>query len=319
MPRSSTRRSVPPPSVALFVDEPDWHTRRLKKALASQGAAVNVLSLRMCGLDTACAHGLALPGFGDALPDGAFVRTIAAGSFEQVTIRLGVLHALRELGVCVYNDARAIERCVDKSMTSFCLQRAGIPTPPTWTVESPERALEIVRAEALPDRPLVMKPLFGSQGRGLRLVHDIAGLPAPEETAGVYYLQHYVGSETARWHDWRIFVVGKRAIAAMVRHGVEWRTNAARGARCEAAEPTGEIARLAVAAAQSVGVDYAGVDIIADRGGRLLVLEVNSMPAWKSLQNVSATDVADALAADFLSRLRAAPGRRPPVHAVASR
>ena len=43
------------------------------------------------------------------------------------------------------------------------------------------------------------------------------------------------------------------------------------------------------------------------------------MPAWKSLQRVSEVDVADALAADFLARVDAAPGRRPPVRAVASR
>jgi RimK family alpha-L-glutamate ligase len=281
---------------------------------------VEVTSLRSCGLDTSSAHGLILPGFADALPDGAFVRTIAAGSFEQVTMRLGILHALRELGVCVYNDARAIERCVDKSMTSFCLQRAGIATPPTWTVESHERAREIVREQAQPGRPLVMKPLFGSQGRGLRLVDDAASLPATEETTGgVWYLQHYVGSRTAQWHDWRVFVVGRRAVAAMVRRGIEWRTNAARGARCDAAEPSGEIARLAVAAADAVDAGYAGVDIIADRDGGLLVLEVNSMPAWKSLQRVSETDVADALAADFIARLPVAPGRRPPLRAVAGR
>src|SRR5262245_28608422 len=99
MPRSSTRRSAQRPSVALFVDEPDWHTRRLDKTLAARGATVEVLSLRDCGLDTSSTNGLMLPGFGNALPDGAFVRTIAAGSFEQVTMRLGVLHALRELGV----------------------------------------------------------------------------------------------------------------------------------------------------------------------------------------------------------------------------
>jgi glutathione synthase/RimK-type ligase-like ATP-grasp enzyme len=46
-------------------------------------------------------------------------------------MRLGILHALRELGVMVWNDARAIERCVDKSMTSFLLARSAIPTPDT--------------------------------------------------------------------------------------------------------------------------------------------------------------------------------------------
>ena len=57
------------------------------------------------------------------------VRSMSGGTFEAVTLRLGMLHALRELGVPVWNDARAIERCVDKSMTSFLLARAGIPTP----------------------------------------------------------------------------------------------------------------------------------------------------------------------------------------------
>jgi glutathione synthase/RimK-type ligase-like ATP-grasp enzyme len=105
----------------------------------------------------------------------------------------------------------------------------------------------------------------------------------------------------------------------MIRHGVEWRTNAARGARCEGAQIGGEVARLAIAAAAAVGVSYAGVDVIADEGGGLNVLEVNSMPAWKSLQRVSETDIADALASDFLARIGARPVRRRPLGAVAAR
>ena len=324
MPRSSTPRSpraARSPGaariarVALFVDGPDWHTRRLRQALEDRGASVEVLSLRECGFDTTSRDGLRIPGFADAPPAGAFVRTISAGTFEQVTQRLGILHALTALGVRVYNGARAIECCVDKSTTSFCLQRAGVPTPPTWSVESRAAALEIVRAEARPGRPLVLKPLFGSQGRGLRLVGDAASLAPEEDVAGVWYLQRYVGRRARGWRDWRVFVVGGRAVAAMIRHGVEWRTNAARGARCETVEADGEIAGLALAAAQSVGVCYAGVDIIADERGRLLVLEVNSMPAWKSLQQVSAADIAGALATDFLARL----GTRRPLRAVAAR
>ena len=77
-----------------------------------------------------------MPVLGSRLPDAVHVRTLSAGSFEAITKRLGVLHALAKLGVVVWNDARAIERCVDKSMTSFLLARAGVPTPPTWTMES---------------------------------------------------------------------------------------------------------------------------------------------------------------------------------------
>jgi RimK family alpha-L-glutamate ligase len=262
---------------------------------------------------------LRLPGFADALPDGAFVRTISAGSFEQVTMRLGVLHALRELGVPVHNDARAVERCVDKSMTSFLLHKQGIPTPATWSVESAAEARRVVRAEARPERPLVLKPLFGSQGRGLRLIDGLAALPLAEEVAGVYYLQQFIRGRAPGWRDWRVFVVGGRAIAAMIRHGTQWRTNASQGARCEGVPAVGELAKLAAAAAAAVGADYAGVDIIRDADERHLVLEVNSMPAWFALQQVTAVDIAGALAANLaaelrrpatVSRLRAAATRR---------
>lgn len=289
--------------IALFVDEPDWHARRLVAAFAAKGATAVCVPLRECGFQTATGHGLILPGFETALPDGAFVKQISDGSFEQVTMRLGVLHALRESGVTVCNDARVAERCVDKSMTSFLLQRAGVPTPATWAVESREEAATIVELEARPGGPLVLKPLFGSQGRGLRLVDGVDALPGADEMDGVFYLQRYVADPSAGWRDWRVFVVGDRAVAAMVRHGVEWRTNAARGARCEAAEAAGALAELAVAAARAVGANYAGVDIIADAQGALQVLEVNSMPAWKALQQVSTTDIAAALAEDFLARL----------------
>jgi len=310
------------PRIALFVDKPDWHTRRLQRAFASRGAEIIAVSLGETGFAVGGpGHGLWIPGFDDGLPDAAFVRIIAAGSFEQVTMRLGVLHALRELGVPVHNDARVVERCVDKSMTSFLLHRAGIPTPRTWSIESLDQARALVASEVHPGRPLVLKPLFGSQGRGLRLIDSVDALPPPAETAGVYYLQHYIAGVAPGWRDWRVFVVGGNAVAAMIRHGVQWRTNAAQGARCEGVPATGEIAALAIAATASVGASYAGVDIIQAASGHFLVLEVNSMPAWRALQQVSRIDIADAIAGNLgaalslpspapLGRPRRAAGRR---------
>ena len=294
------------PRIVIFVDNADWHTRRLKRAFADAGAEPVVLSLRDGGFEVgdAAGSGLRLPGLGDRPPDAAFVRTISAGSFEQVTMRLGQLHALRELRVPVHNDARAIERCVDKSMTSFLLHRGGIPTPETWSVESVDAARRILKAQAGAGQPLVLKPLFGSQGRGLRLVERAEELPGSDEIGGVYYLQRFVAGSGPGWRDWRVFVAGRRAIAAMIRHGRQWRTNASQGARCEHAPAQGEIASLAVAAAEAVGASYAGVDIIQDRAGRYLVLEVNSMPAWAALQRVSKVDIAGTLAANLIADLR---------------
>jgi tetrahydromethanopterin:alpha-L-glutamate ligase len=286
--------------VAIFVDEPDWHTRRLAASFAELGAAATVLSLSASAFVLgAGGSGIALPGFDGALPDAALVRTIAAGSFEQVTLRLGILHALAAAGVPVINDAQAIERSVDKSMTSFLLHRAGIPTPPTFAGESDAQAAQWM-ASVTEDR--VAKPLFGSQGRGLIRLAPGDALPPADIYAGVRYLQRFAGRDSS-WRDYRVMVVGKAPAAAMLRHGKSWITNVRRGARCEMVAATGDLAALSLAAVGAVGADYAGVDLIEDRSGALLVLEVNSMPAWKGLQSVASCDIASLLARHVLSRL----------------
>lgn len=290
--------------IAIFAERPQWHAERLRTALAAGGADGVCVSLGDCSFDTgAGAHGLDVPGFDGELPDGALVRAISAGSFEQVTLRLGLLHALHDLGVPVCNDARAIERCVDKSTTTFLLSQAGIPTPPTWVCESPEHARAVAAREIGAGRPVVLKPLFGAQGRGLHFIDHASRLPEPDEVAGVYYLQRYVDSGEGDFRDWRVFVVGGRAVAAMIRHGAQWITNVGQGARCEGASPDGAVGALAVAAADAVGAGFAGVDIILDRAGRPQVLEVNSMPAWQGLQGVTRVDLAQEIADDFLARL----------------
>ena len=218
-------------------------------------------------------------------------------------MRLGVLHALRELGILVWNDARAIERCVDKSTTSFLLARAGIPTPPTWTTESHGSAVEIVRREAA-HGPLVLKPLFGSQGRGLRLIRDAGELPQPEAVKGVYYLQRFMGVDREGFRDFRLLVSRGRVVAAMARHAPTWITNVKRGGKPVAAVVDDHVRRLAVQAAAAVGAAFAGVDLLFGPDGHPTVLEVNSMPAWSGLQKIAPVDIADALAADLVAALR---------------
>jgi len=304
MPRSSEllapRASAPGPTIALVTDLNDWHARALCKAFATLGAQARPLMLPACRFDTASPNGLILPDFGAGLPDAVLVRDMSGGSFEAVTLRLGVLHALQEIGIPVWNSARAIERCVDKSMTSFMLARAGLPTPATWAVESREAAADIVRQET---GPLVLKPLFGSQGRGLRLIYSAQELPPPAEIAGVYYLQRYVGVERKGFHDFRVLVSQGRVVAAMMRHSARWVTNIKRGGKPVAAVADGVMRDLAIAAAAVVGANFAGVDVMYDRDERPTVLEVNSMPAWSGLQRTSSINIADTLASDLLAGL----------------
>jgi tetrahydromethanopterin:alpha-L-glutamate ligase len=279
--------------IALFAEDPDWHCRRLVGAFRRHGADIVVESLRHCRFRVAgSAARVEIPGFDGDLPDIAFVRSIPNGSFEQVTFRLSLLHALGELGIRVVNSARAIERCVDKSMTSFLLARAGIPTPDTLVTEMMEGA-EMWRAAQLAD--IVAKPLFGAQGRGLVRLDRDTSLPDPVSLSGVLYLQNYVGRDS-EWRDYRVFVVGNAAVAAMARRGASWITNVARGGTCEPAAVAGRLGELAVASSRAVGAEYCGVDLIETETGELVVLEVNSMPAWKGLQGVAESDIANRIA-----------------------
>lgn len=293
--------------IAIMTDEVGWHTRQLQAALRARGAVGRCIDLADCHIDTTLAwHGLALPGFGRGLPDAVLVRGIAGGSFEQVTKRLGVLHALRELGVPVYNDARAIERSVDKSMTSLLLHAAGVPTPPTWATESQAHAQRIAVREGAAGHALVLKPLFGSQGKGLQLVGDVDGvhhaLPALGQGFGsLAYLQRFVPASTTPGFDWRVLVVGGSAITAMRRVSEHWIHNVAQGARCEAAELTPDLAQLAERSAQALDMDYAGVDLIPSAQGTQ-VIEVNGVAAWQGLQRVTGFNIAHAIVDDLLDR-----------------
>jgi tetrahydromethanopterin:alpha-L-glutamate ligase len=294
--------------VAIFTDETGWHTRQLQAALRARGAVGRTVDLAECHVDTAASwHGLVIPGFGRELPAAALIRGIAGGSFEQVTKRLTVLHALRDLGVPVYNDARAIERSVDKAMTSLRLRAAGVVSPPTWTTESQAVAQRVVMRESAQGHALVLKPLFGSQGKGLQRVGLVEGrhVPLPQlgrSFGGLAYLQRFVEPPLKPGFDWRVLVIGGRARAAMRRVSAHWVHNLAQGARPLPAALTPALADAAERAAQALDMDYAGVDLMPDSRGDVVVIEVNGVAAWQGLQRVTPFNIARALVDDLFDR-----------------
>ena len=207
-------------------------------------------------------------------------------------------------GVIVYNNPRSIEKTVDKAMTSFLLKQAGLPTPNTWVCETQAEALSIYQRECQhAGNQLIVKPLFGSQGNGIHLLDHTTGLIDDPAFGGVYYLQSYINCGGQAPSDLRVFVIGGQAVAAMRRHGQSWITNRAQGAACEPLPLDEHLCRLSEAAVCAVGVDYGGVDLIADGDGRLWIIEVNSIPAWYGLQSVTHFNIAKRLADDLISRL----------------
>lgn len=291
--------NTPEKQIVIFSDTDGMHESKLKNAFEEEGFCTTRVSLMDCKIDSSQSpNGLIIPGMENELPRAAFVRAIPAGSFEEVTLRLDVLHALQECGVLVYNNARAIEKTVDKAMTSFLLHRAAIPAPFTWVCESESEAKEVVRQETGNGGQIVLKPLFGNCGRGLHLISELSDLPDKTEVNGVYYLQRFVPSMDNKGRDWRVFVIANQAVAAMERISDHWITNRARGGKCVAAVLTGEIRELAESAVRAINMNYAGVDIIRGRSGEYQVLEVNSVPAWRGLQSVSEKNITSLLAED---------------------
>ncbi|TWG99486.1 RimK family alpha-L-glutamate ligase [Mesorhizobium sp. J18] len=287
--------------IVILNSQPGNQGGALAAAFRRRGCEVSTYPLADIVFDTQQQSGLYFPGFGDDLPDAVLVRSVGAGTFEAVTRRLGVLHALRKLSVPVWNSAQAIERCVDKSMTTFLLKRAGLTTPPTFAVEGFPAAQEIAARE-LASTPLVLKPLFGSQGRGIRLVRSLADLPSPEEVDDTYYLQHYVPRSGPPFCDYRIFVCAGRIVDMMIRRGDNWITNIQKGAVPEIVPPEmrQRLGEMALAAAAAVEADFAGIDILPAMDGSLQVVEVNSMPAWSGLQTVAQADIADTIAEEMM-------------------
>lgn len=226
--------------------------------------------------------------------DVILVRTIPGGSLEQIIFRMDVLHRLENAGVRIVNSPTTIERTVDKYYTSTLLEDAGLPTPRTVVTEQFDEALAAFHELG---GDVVVKPLFGAEGRGIVRVSDpdtaYRVLRALELGRYIYYLQEFIPHGCK---DIRVFVIGDRIAAAMVRRGKTWKTNIAQGASAEPLTVDDELKEICLKATRVLGAEYAGVDILPLEGGRYTVIEVNGIPGWRGLQAVTGVDVAELLA-----------------------
>ena len=295
--------------IPIFTDDPGWHGAQLKQAFARSGFDAVFVSLQDCVIDLSKDKPQIKIPFCDVLPPAVFVRGVSGGTLQQVITRLNVLHMLSMQGVLIYNDVKAIERTVDKAMTSFLLQLHGVSTPSTWVCESRAHAESIRKTAATKNQALVMKPLFGSQGLGVRKLHASECLPVPMQqfVDGVYYFQQLIETPMIEAkespHDYRVFVISGKVVASMKRIGSSWVNNVAAGGRCEIAPQNEDMSQLALKATAAVDIAYCGVDIIQAATGEYYVLEVNSIPAWKGLQSVTELNIAQLLVDDFLSKI----------------
>jgi RimK family alpha-L-glutamate ligase len=278
--------------IAILASTTGWHTDELIRAGRARGLEPVLLPWEGCVSRAGPERGVS--NSGRLLRDARAVlaRIIPSGSLEQIIYRVDVLHRLEQDGVRVMNTAAAIERTVDKAWTTAILEQAGLPTPETVVCERPEDAFEAFARMG----DVVVKPLFGSMGLGMSRVsdEDMAWrvFRVVENVRAVYYLQRFIPHGG---RDIRAFVLGGRVLGAIERRAAGWRTNFSRGGSVQAIDLPPEWAALAVGAAQAVGAECAGVDLLPGEDGSIWVLEVNGIPGWEGLQKATGIDVAGAV------------------------
>ena len=216
--------------------------------------------------------------------DVVIVRTMPPGSLERIVTRMDLLSGLEAAGTRIINSPKAIECAVDKWLTTQKLIQADIPVPETAVCEDSEEAIQL--CEQL-GGDVVVKPLFGSEGRGIIRVDsvDLAWrvFRSLERIGAVMYLQRFIPSVDG---DYRILLLDGRVIGSMRRHAPpdDFRTNAAQAGICTPWTANDYEVEMAIRAADATDCIFCGVDLIYDQDGEAKVLEVNAVPGWKALQ-----------------------------------
>lgn len=223
--------------------------------------------------------------------DAILVRTMPLGSLEQVIFRMDCLQALSRAGVQVINPPRSLEVAIDKWLTQHRLHLADVLTPATVVCQTRDAALEAF--EQLGGDVLI-KPLFGGEGRGILRIQDVdmawRACGTLQQLGQVMYLQQFLDHVG---YDIRVLFVGSKmfSVRRIARAGA-WRTNLSQGSRAEPHVLEDHQREVAQRSARAVGGSVLGVDLLPLRDGRLMVLEVNAVPGWKGLAASLDVDIA---------------------------
>ncbi|MCA9036497.1 MAG: RimK family alpha-L-glutamate ligase [Planctomycetaceae bacterium] len=221
--------------------------------------------------------------------DVILVRTMPPGTLEQVVSRMDVLAGLQSSGVRVVNPPKSLECAVDKYLTTQKLAETGLPVPATAVCEDSDAAM--LMFEQL-GGDVVVKPLFGAEGRGIMRVSDpelaLRCFRTLERLGAVLYLQQFLqpGAGAQAVSDIRVLLLDGEVVGAMKRtaRAGDFRANVAQQGTAVPHAPSPREVELARRATEVTGCVFAGVDLMYDAAGNAFVIEVNAVPGWRGLQ-----------------------------------
>lgn len=290
--------------IAVLANERSWYWREISRAAVSVGHQIERIEFDQ--ISVACGTSrpqvqqreVELSEF-----DAIVVRTMPPGSLEQVVFRMDALLQLQQAGVAVINPPKSIECATDKFLTTARLEAAGLTVPRTIVCQDSESSM---RAFDELGRDVVVKPIFGSEGRGICRVSDVdlafRTFRTLERTGAVLYLQEFIQHPG---FDVRVLVLRGRVLGGMKRFGADgdFRTNCSRQGRGEPHSPTQNEIDLALRATAACGAIFAGIDLLYDGDGRCFVIEVNAVPGWQAFNRVNNVDIADVMIRDISENL----------------
>lgn len=267
-----------------------YSTRRLVEAARERGHSARVLDPLRCYMRIASDgfdmhyKGRPISGYQAVLPRiGASITRYGCAVLRQFEL----------MGSVTPNSAEAIARARDKLRTHQLLAAQGIDMPVTVFGDNPDDTVDLLSMLGPP--PHVIKLNESSQGAGVILTEKpSASRSVVEALRGLYanfLVQEFIAE--AEGADLRCFVVGDEVVAAMRRQAPkgDFRSNLHRGGSAEAVDAGDDERRVAVRAAQVLGLGVAGVDLIRARRGPL-VLEVNSSPGLEGIEAATGVNVA---------------------------
>ncbi|MHA1917456.1 MAG: RimK family alpha-L-glutamate ligase [Candidatus Ranarchaeia archaeon] len=232
--------------------------------------------------------------------DLVFLRTLAPGTIDQITLRISAFDILEKIGTPVINSSYPFRTTKDKFSALAELHLVGIPVPKTFVAEPFKLAFK--KAETYKD--VVIKPLVGSRGFGILKTEtkelSFTALKFLSRMGQVSYIQEFIPHGN---QDIRAFVIGEKVIAAMHRKSKSWKSNIAQGAKAKSIKLSKEIEEIAIKATSALNLDYSGVDIIEGEEGPI-VIEVNAAPSWFALQSVTKINIADEIVDYSINKIK---------------
>lgn len=236
-------------------------------------------------------------------PDAVFVRVMPGGTLEQIIFRMDLLQRMLLAGTPVINSPKTIEASVDKYLCLAKLAAAEIPVPDTQVSQTLEQAIADFKSLS---SSVVVKPIFGSMGRGIKRLTDVdQAKDCFERLLGqgsVIYQQEYVSHAGS---DLRLLVIDQQVWAMRRTAKSGWITNISQGGQGFAHEPTELEIDLALRSARAVDAKIAGVDLVYNQTtGQAKVLEVNASVGWKAISRVLNIDIAQDVLLSVLNAVK---------------